>query len=111
MLPLRSSGHWFWELVGKDPQREIARGSGVASWSNLKDWLKLYHEGELPRAPHSMVKIAAWLEVVVSAFDVADAMMKIGAQWEDIEVVIGSFQKAVEVAAKGSRGPWGLATP
>ena len=88
--------HWYWTIY---PNADTGGWyfAGQVSWSNLKQWLKLYFEGKAPAAHyHSPDDICAEDFLKVKPFDLVDKLKKGGVCWTVVENALESMKEAFE---------------
>ena len=90
-------GHWIWSDALVDVCSMRIRG--VASWANLKAWLKACHGNRTIARPGVAAKQDAMI-VVGMAFSLVEALD--GVSWDIVEPALEAFKKALDA----KRGTW-----
>lgn len=89
-MPLNTSSHW---ILHPTANRFLVY-SGSMNWKNLKEWVKLWHEGRVTSAPKWSQSDRLMPKFGTRVFRVAEAVGKV--EWSVMERVIEEVRMSLE---------------
>ena len=90
--------HWFWTT----PLTGVINVEGAYVWSNLKEWLRLWHSGSTAqRLNLGQVAEDDWYVVVGRLCDIVGEMEDAGVGWDVTERILEMYRQGVEANTGG----------